>query len=166
MRLQGIKKSLNLHFRPNPILVTVSLALILMAIGPVIIWMLIPFEALKAFYGEPYYGELVALVPYWFACFMWFGVITLLAGLAVRRFRPNSLYPPIVVGVGLLLVLMFGGLVVITLIFLLQTHVTLQLAGAAGFMWFLFTLLAGLIAIAGRMDKRVSMVEKSQALQH
>jgi parallel beta-helix repeat protein len=37
---QGIKKSLNLHFRPNPILVAVSLALILMTSGFVYYWML------------------------------------------------------------------------------------------------------------------------------
>ncbi|MFX1484949.1 MAG: hypothetical protein ACFFCP_17360 [Promethearchaeota archaeon] len=44
LRPQGIRMRLNLHFRPNPILVVVSLALILMACGLVIFWMLIGAE--------------------------------------------------------------------------------------------------------------------------
>ncbi|MHA1937729.1 MAG: hypothetical protein ACXABV_09965 [Candidatus Thorarchaeota archaeon] len=79
---QDIKKSLNLHFRPNPILVVVSLALILMASGLVIIWMLIPVEY---YAGEIYEYNLEALKLYVFAGCMWSLVILLLGGLIVIK---------------------------------------------------------------------------------
>jgi hypothetical protein len=80
LRLQGIKKRLNLHFRPNPILVTVSLALILMVSGIVILWMLIPDIGVFEDLGEtfPSKGHML----YVFTSFMWF-LITSLAGLMV-----------------------------------------------------------------------------------
>jgi hypothetical protein len=79
---QGIKMSLNLHFRPNPILVTVSLALILMASGLVIIWMLIPVEL---YAGAIYEFDPEAIKPYGFAGLMWSLVVILLAGWIVIK---------------------------------------------------------------------------------
>ncbi|MHA2313437.1 MAG: hypothetical protein ACXADF_18310 [Candidatus Thorarchaeota archaeon] len=85
MRLQGIKKRLNLHFRPNSILVTVSLTLILMASGLVIIWMAIPdwvWIDLQDDMGASLHGVLPEIALFGFTSVMWV-LITSLAGLIV-----------------------------------------------------------------------------------
>ena len=173
LRPQGIKKSLNLHFRPNPILVTVSLVLILMASGLVIIWILI-YGRFIQWVGEDFglHGPRIENFYFLFASFGWSG-ITLLAGLmnikkrSNLHFRPN----PILVPVSLTLILMAGGLVIIWMLIPVGPpgglHDDCILPGDAlfqfaSFMWFLVvTMLAGLIVV-----ERVSMVEESYALQH
>ena len=83
---------MNLHFRPNPFLVVVSLALILTAIGLVILWMLIPIDWLPDLDGPPWHPG-YNLIRY--ASFMWFQVtlvIGLIAGLNHLNFKPLSIF--------------------------------------------------------------------------
>jgi hypothetical protein len=75
--------SLNLHFRPKPILVTVSLALIVMVSGLVILWLLIPEVGEFEDVGEtfPTKGTMLFVI----SSFAWFLVVTMLVGLIVAE---------------------------------------------------------------------------------
>jgi hypothetical protein len=90
----GIKKSLNLQFRPNPILVAVSLTLILMVSGLVILWILIRD---MFFQNDMYYGQYDW--DFFYVGMGWSG-ISLLAGFMIIKERLNLHFRsnPILVG--------------------------------------------------------------------
>jgi hypothetical protein len=82
LRPQGIKKSLNLNLKPGTT-VAVGLIIILMASGVAIFWMLNVelHNWEQAMMTDMYWGGPVDLWA--FASFMWFLVVTMLAGLIV-----------------------------------------------------------------------------------
>ncbi|MHA2302900.1 MAG: hypothetical protein ACXACD_18295 [Candidatus Thorarchaeota archaeon] len=114
LKPQGIKKSLNLHFRHTPILVTVSLALILMGIGLVIFWTWVPVDWLPTIHG---FGH-----PGFYLFILWNLVVTLAAVLIVRILRPNLFDPPLLGEVSLAFILMIGGLVIFWMVMQNEKH--------------------------------------------
>ncbi|MFW9848361.1 MAG: hypothetical protein ACFFF4_04430 [Candidatus Thorarchaeota archaeon] len=143
LETQGFRKSLNLHVKPNPILVAVSLTLILMVGGPAFFYMLL-IDILYPWEDDHrlgYYGDYDFF--FWFASLMWSG-ITLLAGLMIikKRLNLHSRSYPILDAVSLTLFFLVSNLV-----FVLWLAFNIGYFGV--YFWVSLIILPGVTLLAG-----------------